>query len=186
MKEVIEALATLNQKYDRLSTGVQWIEAESSDSRANEGVHGGAPPPPPPPNHAPNYNSGRGYNLEQGRHDDSIHTRALRLDFPHFDGGDPSRWLYRAKQFFEYHQTPAMQHVRIASFYLEGDALQWYRWAMVANPMAAWPEFSKALLTRFGPTEYTNPRKLWRNCNRSVVSKSTKPNLRSKPHRPRA
>jgi hypothetical protein len=47
-----------------------------------------------------------------------------------------------------------MQHIHIASFHLERDALQWYRWAMAANPTTAWPEFSKALLTRFGPTEY--------------------------------
>jgi hypothetical protein len=47
MKEVTEALATLNQKYDRLSTRVQRLESEFSEGRANGG---GAPPPPPPPN----------------------------------------------------------------------------------------------------------------------------------------
>lgn len=55
MKEVTEALATLNQKYDRLSTRVQWLESEFSKGHANGG---GAPPPPPPP-HAMDNNSYR-------------------------------------------------------------------------------------------------------------------------------
>jgi hypothetical protein len=153
MKEMTEAIAALNQKYERLSTSVQRMEAEYSNGRTNGGVQGGAPPPPPH-NHEPEYNSGTGYNHEQRRGDSSIHTRALRPDFPRFDGGDPSGWLYRAEQFFEYHQTQATQQIRIASFHLEGDALQWYRWAMAANPMTTWPEFAKALLTCFGPTKY--------------------------------
>jgi hypothetical protein len=108
MKEMMEAIATLNQKYDQLSTSVQRMEAESSDRRTIGGVQGGAPPPPAH-NHEPEYNSGTGHNHEQQRGDNSIHTWALRLDFPHFDGGDPSGWLYRAEQFFEYHQTQATQ-----------------------------------------------------------------------------
>lgn len=153
MKEMTEAMVALHRKYDSLSTSVQRMEAESSNGRTNGGVHGGAPPPPAH-NHAPEDDSGTGRNHNQLRGDNSIHTRAVRLDFPRFDGGDPSGWLYRAEQFFEYHQTQATQQIQIASFHLEGDALQWYRWVMAANPLATWPEFSQALLTRFGPTEY--------------------------------
>jgi hypothetical protein len=153
MKEMTEAMAALNQKCDRLSTSVQRMEAESSNGRTTGGIQGGAPPPPPH-NHESEYNSSTGPNHKQRRGDNSIHTRALRLDFPRFDGSDPAGWLYRAEQFFEYHQTQAIQQIRIASFHLEGDALQWYRWATTANPMATWPEFAKALLTSFGPTEY--------------------------------
>jgi hypothetical protein len=107
-----------------------------------------------PMNQTPN--SGTGHNLEPWRHDNSIHTQALRLNFPRFDGGDSSGWLYRAEQFFEYHQTQPTQQIRIASFHLEGEALLWYRWAMATNLMVAWPEFSKAFLTRFKPTKYDN------------------------------
>jgi len=34
-----------------------------------------------------------------------IQTRAVRLHFPKFYGEDPSGWVYRANQFFNYHQT---------------------------------------------------------------------------------
>lgn len=61
-----------------------------------------------------------------------IQTRALRLDFPRFVGNDPLGWVYRAEQLFTYHQTPAIQRMEIASFHLEGRALQWYRW--MKNP----------------------------------------------------
>ena len=36
----------------------------------------------------------------------TIQTRALHLDFPRLEGQDPSGWIYRAEQFFAYHQTP--------------------------------------------------------------------------------
>jgi hypothetical protein len=55
MKEVMEVLAALNQKYNRLSVSMQRMEAESIEGCANGGV-----PPPPPPHHALDFNSGTG------------------------------------------------------------------------------------------------------------------------------
>lgn len=34
-----------------------------------------------------------------------IQARTLRLDFPHFDGGEPHDWILKAQQFFVYCQT---------------------------------------------------------------------------------
>lgn len=70
MKEVTETLATLNQKYDRLSTRVQRLESEFNKGRAN----GGGAPPPPPPSHATDNNSGTGNNHEPLRNDNTEHT----------------------------------------------------------------------------------------------------------------
>lgn len=53
----------------------------------------------------------------------AMQTGAIRPEFPHFDGQDPSGWAYRAEQFFVYHQTPATQRMVIASFHLEGKSL---------------------------------------------------------------
>jgi hypothetical protein len=158
MKEMTEAMAALHQKYDSLSTIVQRMEAESSNGRTNGGVHGGAPPPPPH-NHAPEDDSGIGHNHNQRRGDNSIHTRA--------------------EQFFEYHQTQATQQIQIASFHLEGDALQWYRWVMTANPLETWPEFSRSLLTRFGPTEYDDSAEALAKLQQVGSTGNTKPSLRS-------
>jgi len=31
--------------------------------------------------------------------------RPARLDFPKFDGDNPTRWIYKVEQFFEHYQT---------------------------------------------------------------------------------
>jgi hypothetical protein len=57
-----------------------------------------------------------------------IQARSLRLDFPCFDGGDPSEWILKAQQFFNYFKTPEDHKLEIASFHMEGKALTWYYW----------------------------------------------------------
>lgn len=38
-----------------------------------------------------------------------IQSRSIRLEFPCFDGEDPSGWIYRCNSFFAYHWTPTNQ-----------------------------------------------------------------------------
>ncbi|KAJ0855790.1 putative retrotransposon gag domain, aspartic peptidase domain superfamily [Helianthus annuus] len=47
--------------------------------------------------------------------------------------------------------------VNLASFHLDGIALQWYRWFTKTRGPLAWTEFTNALLNRFGPTDYDDP-----------------------------
>ena len=42
----------------------------------------------------------------------------LRLDFPRFHGEDPTCWVYKANQFFSYHNTLGHQKVMMASYHL--------------------------------------------------------------------
>lgn len=51
------------------------------------------------------------------------------------------------------------QQVQLASFHLEGIALQWYRWLTKLKGPQTWTEFTKAILLRFGPTDYEDPSK---------------------------
>ncbi|GKA54323.1 transposon ty3-G gag-pol polyprotein [Tanacetum coccineum] len=44
--------------------------------------------------------------------------------------------------------------VQLASFHLDDIALQWHRWRTKTRGPLTWQEFTKALLTRFGPTDY--------------------------------
>jgi hypothetical protein len=55
-----------------------------------------------------------------------IQTRAICLDFPKFNGEEPNGWIYRANQFFTYHQTNPHHRVLFASFHMEGKALTWF------------------------------------------------------------
>jgi len=90
-------------------------------------------------------------------HDDRrIQGRTLRLDFPRFDGDNPSGWSYKVNQFFDYYQTPLYQRVRMASFHMEGEALVWFQDADEAGQFPTWDAFLQALLTRFGSV-YDDP-----------------------------
>ena len=42
----------------------------------------------------------------------------LRLDFPRFHGEDPTCWVYKANQFFSYHNSLGHQKVMMASYHL--------------------------------------------------------------------
>lgn len=79
-----------------------------------------------------------------------IQTRAVRLDFPKFDGKDPNGWVYRANQFFNYHQTNPHHRVLLASFHMEGKALLWFQDLEAAGGISSWEGFVRALQTRFG------------------------------------
>jgi len=78
------------------------------------------------------------------------------MDFPRFNGDNPSGWSYKVNQFFDYYQTPLYQRVRMASFHMEGEALVWFQDANEAGQFPTWDAFLQALLTRFGPV-YDDP-----------------------------
>ncbi|KAL6316337.1 hypothetical protein AAG906_017972 [Vitis piasezkii] len=89
--------------------------------------------------------------------DGGIQTRAVRLDFPKFNGEDPSGWVYRADQFFNYHQTNPHHRVLLASFHMEGKALVWFQDIEAAGGISSWEGFVRALQTRFGSSPYEDP-----------------------------
>ncbi|KAL5746499.1 hypothetical protein ACOSP7_027645 [Xanthoceras sorbifolium] len=81
----------------------------------------------------------------------------LKLNFPKFDGNDPQAWIYKAEQYFDFKEVVVEQQVQLASFHLEGIALQWHRWFAKLKGPVTWIELTKALLLRFGPTDYEDP-----------------------------
>ncbi|KAL5831742.1 hypothetical protein ACOSQ4_017096 [Xanthoceras sorbifolium] len=81
----------------------------------------------------------------------------LKLSFPKFNGEDPMGWVFKAEQYFEFKEIAMDQQVQLASFHLEGIALQWHRWLTKFRGPMTWNEFTKALLLRFGPTDYEDP-----------------------------
>jgi hypothetical protein len=81
----------------------------------------------------------------------------LKLLFPRFNGGEPAGWLYQAEQYFEFQRVEDGDKVHLASFHLDGIALQWHRWLTKSKGPMTWVEFSKAVQARFGPTDYEDP-----------------------------
>uniref|UniRef100_A0A2N9FZS8 Reverse transcriptase n=1 Tax=Fagus sylvatica TaxID=28930 RepID=A0A2N9FZS8_FAGSY len=96
-------------------------------------------------------NRNGGYN---GGPNGGVQARFSRLDFPRFNGEDPTGWIYKADQFFRYQGTAEAERILLASFHLQDEALQWYQWYERTNPNVHWGEFTQALCVRFGPSEY--------------------------------
>ena len=70
------------------------------------------------------------------------HYRMSKLDFPRFNGDDPTGWIYRVEQYFSLHNTFDFNKFSLASFHLEHEALQWFRWYIKAHAQPNWTNFS--------------------------------------------
>lgn len=90
-------------------------------------------------------------------HQQDRHQGQLKLSFPTFGGSDPHGWIYKSEQYFEFKGVDPHQRVQLASFHLEGAALQWHRWFTKYRGQLLWDEFTAAVLQRFGPTDYEDP-----------------------------
>ncbi|KAF5472135.1 hypothetical protein F2P56_008875 [Juglans regia] len=84
-------------------------------------------------------------------------ARGIKLDFPRFRGGNPSPWIYRANQYFLYHQVPPGQRIFIASFHMDDEALIWFQDASEAGTFLSWEDFIKVVQIRFRSTPYDDP-----------------------------
>ena len=70
----------------------------------------------------------------------------LKLNFPTYGGPeDPTGWIFKAEQYFEFKGIAPHQQVQLAYFHLERVALQWYRWFTKYRGPLSWSEFTKAL-----------------------------------------
>jgi hypothetical protein len=124
--------ATLNH----LTTNMSYLTTEFHGIRSRLG--------PPGFNHNPDITS--------------FPPTTIKLDIPHFNGTDPLGWIFKINQFFDYHLTSDEQRLRIASFYMEGDALPWFQWMHQNGQLLTWPSFLHALEARFAPSQYEDPK----------------------------
>jgi hypothetical protein len=99
-----------------------------------------------------------GFPFTQNHDPPPLHTTSIKLDIPRFDGSDPLGWIFKISQFFEFHHTPEDQRIRMASFYMEGEALTWYQWMHSNQQLLTWAMFVQALEMRFAPSQYEDPR----------------------------
>ncbi|KAI3790593.1 hypothetical protein L2E82_03750 [Cichorium intybus] len=96
-------------------------------------------PPPPPPPPPPNNN-----------------RRLPKIHLPTFDGSNPLDWIFQAENYFTYYSVLPPQRLSLAVFYFTGDTLSWYKHMANFNLLGNWPEFTRALELRFGPSTYEN------------------------------
>ncbi|KAJ0021522.1 hypothetical protein Pint_31690 [Pistacia integerrima] len=81
--------------------------------------------------------------------------KPIRLDFPWFKGEeDPTSWLCRVEQFFNFHEKPNEERVSIASFHLEDEAQLWFQLLKEDKLEVSWDDFKEGLYSRYGPNQY--------------------------------
>ncbi|GAU45358.1 hypothetical protein TSUD_239070 [Trifolium subterraneum] len=85
-------------------------------------------------------------------------VRSVKLDFPRFDGKNVLNWIFKAEQFFDYHNTPDPDRLMIASVHLDQDVVPWFQMNQRSHPFRSWQEFTRALELDFGPSTYDCPR----------------------------
>jgi hypothetical protein len=85
-------------------------------------------------------------------------VRSVKLDFPRFDGKNVLNWIFKAEQFFDYHNTPDPDRLVIASVHLDQDVVPWFQMIQRSHPFRPWQEFTRALEMDFGPSAYDCPR----------------------------
>ncbi|CAB4297738.1 unnamed protein product [Prunus armeniaca] len=73
------------------------------------------------------------------------------MEFPRFcDGDDPLGWIYIAEHYFDYFYVLDAQKVKLTSFHMEREALQWFQWLDCIHRYPRWEDFTKALCQEFG------------------------------------
>jgi hypothetical protein len=86
-----------------------------------------------------------------------VSSKTARLEFPQFSGDDPTECFNRVNQFFEFQNTLEAQKVSLASYYLEGEANQWWQWLRKTfqdeGCVISWADFEDELWACFGPSE---------------------------------
>jgi len=87
----------------------------------------------------------------------SVTPHRLKLDVPRFDGSNPSGWVFKITQFFEYHATPEAERLTITSFYMDGPALALFQWMARNHQLSTWSGFLQAIEARFAQSPYEDP-----------------------------
>jgi hypothetical protein len=81
--------------------------------------------------------------------------KVAKLNFPKFDGSeDPTSWVCRAEQFFEFQGTAEEDKVGLAAYHLEGEAQLWYQLFKESEEQVSWETLRSELHVRYGPTQF--------------------------------
>jgi hypothetical protein len=75
-----------------------------------------------------------------------------KIDMRKFDGKDPITWILQMEQFFDLHNVPHTQKVRIASLCLEPNQFVWYRWLFSHKSLITWTIFTEEMIAHYEDT----------------------------------
>jgi gas vesicle protein len=75
-----------------------------------------------------------------------------KIDMRKFDGKDPITWILQMEQFFDLHNVPHTQKVRITSLYLEPNQFVWYLWLCSRKSLVTWTIFMEEMIAHYEDT----------------------------------
>jgi hypothetical protein len=86
----------------------------------------------------------------------STTPKVAKIDFPRYGGkDDPTTWIYKVEQFFEFHGTNEEDRLPLAAYHLDGDAQLWYQLFKEGEATeVTWEALKEGLHTRYGPTMF--------------------------------
>lgn len=73
---------------------------------------------------------------------------------PKFDGENVQGRIYKTKNYLRYHNIPNEERIIVATFIMEGEALEWLLWADRNNALSSWSYFLDDIFKRFGTSTY--------------------------------
>ncbi|KAL5858374.1 hypothetical protein ACOSQ3_005832 [Xanthoceras sorbifolium] len=86
--------------------------------------------------------------------------RKSKIDFPHFNGGDPHEWLEKVEHYFWVYDVIGEDRVSMACIYLDGKANSWWRWIRAQYEQngrrMGWTTFEKEFMAQWGPSPVVN------------------------------
>lgn len=68
--------------------------------------------------------------LDEGDNNQRNPYRGVKLEFPHFKCDNPAGWVFKATQYFEFHQTSPAHNLLMVSYHTEGQAMVRYQDAL--------------------------------------------------------
>ncbi|WMV27532.1 hypothetical protein MTR67_020917 [Solanum verrucosum] len=79
----------------------------------------------------------------------TLRHRPAPVELGQFRGENPEAWIFQAERYFDFYGIAKMHKLTLASFYLNGEALEWYQWLFCNKQLAGWDHFVDKLLIRF-------------------------------------
>ncbi|OIT26328.1 hypothetical protein A4A49_57860, partial [Nicotiana attenuata] len=78
-----------------------------------------------------------------------LRHKQASVEIGRFHGENPEAWIFQAQRYFDFYKIAENQRLTIASFYLDGDALEWYRWLFRNKQLVDWEHFAAKVRTRY-------------------------------------
>lgn len=87
--------------------------------------------------------------LSQGVSYPTLRHKPVPVELGRFHGDNVEAWFFQAEKYFKFYSIEDSHKLTLASFYLDVEALDWYRWLYRNKQLIDWDHFAAKLRSRF-------------------------------------